>query len=381
MSFGLFGRSDVALSAPSSLLSAMATCRFAPTLVGAGLGVPRRARVTFVSRNAPRRGRGVTSHVRVARRVVSKVIITSALDEKNELLSVSTSLDDTFENDPNLGVLFPVISASAVFMALWVFGPFPGSAYTGIAGHDLWLTGIYEYFHFDEIFGPTSLITKYAEAGRVPALMHAVPGAIWCALAPLQLHPKSRDIWGGGLHRNGGRAMLTAAAVLMAGYFVIDRNNLFADTHDFNGQVGTVSSLIDSVIAEKNITPVTPTPFNVVGVRGIVAWFIATGVMAGITAKNKQFKSHRKWAARHVGAGLWVAVQRPVYSVIRAGASELGVTGAITHDTAFGNLAFADAFYIASYLTTFLFFGAAEWIARGEWVNEGTREEEIRNEE
>ena len=175
--------------------------------------------------------------------------------------------------------------------------------------------------------------------------------------------------------------MLTAAAVLMAGYFVIDRNNLFADTHDFNGQVGTVSSLIDSVIAEKNITPVTPTPFNVVGVRGIAAWFIATGVMAGITAKNKQFKSHRKWAARHVGAGLWVAVQRPVYSVIRAGASELGVTGAITPDSAFGNLAFADAFYIASYLATFLFFGAAEWIARGEWVNEGTREEEIRNEE
>jgi hypothetical protein len=170
--------------------------------------------------------------------------------------------------------------------------------------------------------------------------------------------------------------MLAAAAVLMAGYAVIDANALFADAHDFDGQVGTVSSAIDAFASEKvssfssfidakKDTPAfVPTPFNVVGVRLIAAWFVSTGVMTGVAARRGDFENHRRWAARHVGAGLWVACQRPVYSAIRAGATALGVSGAVTHETAFGSLAFADAFYVASYITTFAYFGAAEWVAR-----------------
>ena len=41
-----------------------------------------------------------------------------------------------------------------------------------------------------------------------------------------------------------------------------------------------------------------------------------------------------------------------------------GVSGAITHEAAFGSLAFADAFYVASYITTLAYFGGAEWVAR-----------------
>ena len=406
----------------------MATCVLAPALraVGAAPGATRRTRrASWVSQHAPKQGR-VASRVCLARRVASRkvfVIRSDAANEKTEVsASVSTDEFGSFETDTRLGAVFPIISASAVFMAAWVFGPFPGSAYTGIQSHDLWLTGIYEYFRFDEIFGPTSLITKYAEAGRVPALAHAVPGAIWCLLAPLQLHPKSRSIWNGALHRNGGTAMLTAAAFLMAGYAVIDVNNLFADTHDFGGNVGTVSSVIDGFIATKTATTLgenwTPTPCNVVGVRGIAVWFIGTGVATGIAAKKKQFNSHRRWAVRHVGAGLWVACQRPVYSAIRAGAAGLGGTGLVGHETAFGDLyvsrvsqiqahclpivhsalfahtspntrltlfvnnhrAFADAFYVASYVTTLAFFGFAEFVARGTWANETREESDVRDE-
>lgn len=178
--------------------------------------------------------------------------------------------------------------------------------------------------------------------------------------------------------------MLTAAAFLMAGYAVIDVNNLFADTHDFGGNVGTVSSVIDGFIATKTATTLgenwTPTPFNVVGVRGVAVWFIGTGVATGIAAKKKQFNSHRRWAVRHVGAGLWVACQRPVYSAIRAGAAGLGGTGLVGHETAFGDLAFANAFYVASYVTTLAFFGFAEFVARGTWANETREESDVRDE-
>ena len=342
------------------------------------LGVSRAAQPRV---RAPPRVRVVAS----ANEVETETTETSSSSSGLGVLG-SRGVDADFDADARLGVVYPYVAASAAFMALWVFGPFPGSAYTGIASHDVWLTSLYEALHFDQVFGPTSLITKYNEVGRVPALAHAVPGAIWCALAPLQLHPRSRDLWGGAAHRAGGRAMLAAAAVLMAGYAVIDANALFADAHDFDGQVGTVSSAIDAFASEKvssfssfidakKDTPAfVPTPFNVVGVRLIAAWFVSTGIATGVAARRGDFENHRRWAARHVGAGLWVACQRPVYSAIRAGATALGVSGAVTHETAFGSLAFADAFYVASYITTFIYFGAAEWVANenGENVEESS---------
>lgn len=281
----------------------------------------------------------------------------------------AVSTDDAFAVDDRVGAIFPYVAASGAFMALWVFGPFPGSAYTGIADHDRWLTGLYEWAHFPSVFGVTSLITKYSEVGRWPALLHAVPGALWCALAPLQLHPKSREMFGGALHRASGRLMLAAAATLMVGYGVIDHNHLFADAHDFEGRAGTVSEAIDAA-ARSKLGDWVP-PFNLTGVRGIAAWFIASGAMTAVTAARGDFASHRRWAARHVGAGLWVAAQRPVYSAIRVGAVGLGFIGAV--DDPSSSAAFADAFYVASYITTFAYFGAAEWAARGEWREDEER--------
>ena len=281
----------------------------------------------------------------------------------------AVSTDDAFAVDDRVGAIFPYVAASGAFMALWVFGPFPGSAYTGIADHDRWLTGLYEWAHFPSVFGVTSLITKYSEVGRWPALLHAVPGALWCALAPLQLHPKSREMFGGALHRASGRLMLAAAATLMVGYGVIDHNHLFADAHDFEGRAGTVSEAIDAAARSKLGDRVPP--FNLTGVRGIAAWFIASGAMTAATAARGDFASHRRWAARHVGAGLWVAAQRPVYSAIRVGAVGLGFIGAV--DDPSSSAAFADAFYVASYITTFAYFGAAEWAARGEWREDEER--------
>ena len=37
------------------------------------------------------------------------------------------------------------------------------------------------------LVAPVSLITKYNELGHIPAFTHAVPGAVWSVLAPLQV--------------------------------------------------------------------------------------------------------------------------------------------------------------------------------------------------
>lgn len=305
--------------------------------------------------------------------------------------------------------VFPAVVASAAFMALWVFGPFPGSAYAGASAHDRWLASAYEWLRLDRVFGPTTLLTKYAEAGASPlpsgaswpAILHAAPGALWCVVAPIQIHPAARDALGGAAHGRLGRVALALAATLMLGYFIIDRDDLYADAHDFAGRGGTVAESVDARVdafargfradfdeaaAEGPATiseaPALDAPppqhshssvprFNLVGVRGVAAWFVATGAMTGWTASRGDRRAHRAWALRHVGAGLWVAAQRPAYAAIRAGAAALGAAGVA--EDAFAPAAYADAFYGASYLTTFAYFAAAEWAARGEGGEGGGR--------
>ena len=80
-----------------------------------------------------------------------------------------------------------VLGASGIFMFLWVFVLFPGSAYTGFQGHDAWIDWLFETFPLFGLIAPVSLITKYNELGHLPAFTHAVPGAVWSILAPLQV--------------------------------------------------------------------------------------------------------------------------------------------------------------------------------------------------
>ena len=99
-------------------------------------------------------------------------------------------------------------------MVVWVF-IFPGSAWVGSsAQYDGWLRNIFETLFSD--LGPSSLLLKYNRFGSLLEWMHAVPGAVWCLLAPLQLVPECRA-WLGEKHEDAGRLMLCAAAVLMVG--------------------------------------------------------------------------------------------------------------------------------------------------------------------
>jgi hypothetical protein len=248
--------------------------------------------------------------------------------------------------------MLQAVAASGAFMFLWVFVLFPGSAYTGFDGHDTFILWMFDKIPLFGIVAPVSLITKYNELGHVPAFTHAVPGAIWSVLAPLQLFPEARRRLGASGHTAAGRAMLSAAALLMVGYGIIDANDLYSDMHDFEGHGGGVAAYIDGL-------HVLPAPMNLIGVRMLAGYFIASGAATYAFARKGDYTRHRRWAIRHVGAGLWVSAQRPFYALVRL--AQAGILGTQTSIT---TTAEADAFYYAAYTTTIVYMVAAEWWAR-----------------
>lgn len=255
--------------------------------------------------------------------------------------------------------MYTVVALSAAFMALWVL-VLPGSALVGSsAGRDAWLLEVWQqYFQF---FAPPSIVLKYNILGPVIELMHALPGAIWAVLAPVQLNPDFRKASNGALHMTAGRIMLVAAAIMMVGYALIDGHQLYADEVDFAGHGGGLAEAADRFNAG-SLGGVLP-PFNLGGVRVLAVWFVVTGAQTLRTAASlpRDVASHRSWALRHVAAGLWVAAQRPLFALARL--AQGAVLGADLTATA---PAQADAFYYCAYFTTALYIGAAEWAIRSD---------------
>mmetsp|Transcript_18051 Transcript_18051/g.36924 ORF Transcript_18051/g.36924 Transcript_18051/m.36924 type:complete len:316 (+) Transcript_18051:435-1382(+) len=237
-------------------------------------------------------------------------------------------------------------------MFLWVFALFPGSAYTGFDGHDNFLAWLFATFPLFSSVARTSMLTKYNELGNLPACTHAIPGALWSILAPLQLLPEARAQIGADGHKKAGRVMLCAAAALIVGYYVIDSNNLYADVHDMDGQGGGLAAWVDGM-------GLLPLPLNLIGVRMLAAFFVVSGAASYHFAKHKDYVRHRTWAFRHVGAGLWVAAQRPVFAAIRL--AQAGLLGTQV-STKSGPL--AEAYFYAAYSTTLVYLAGAEWLAR-----------------
>ncbi|CAE7202740.1 rckA [Symbiodinium sp. CCMP2456] len=253
------------------------------------------------------------------------------------------------DGSPNREVLLEdILTFSSIFMVVWVF-VFPGSAWVGSsAQYDGWLRNIFEMFFSD--LGPSSLLLKYNRFGSLLEWMHAVPGAVWCLLAPLQLVPECRA-WLGEKHEDAGRLMLSAAAVLMVGFLLIDANHLTADRVDF----ATGGSLADAADAWSTSVAAWLPPFNQGGMYVIAAWFVYTGIQTFRTG-TAHAADHGSWALRHAAAGLWVAAQRPMFAAVRVAQGLLGFGG---------SLAEADAFYCSAYVVTAAYIAFAEVAIRG----------------
>lgn len=234
---------------------------------------------------------------------------------------------------------------------------------------DEWLRYVYEqYFGF---FAPSSVLLKYNQLGPNIELTHALPGAVWALLAPFQLNSEVRNVQGGFLHRTFGRLMLLCAGVLMCGYALIDANNLYADVVDFAGYGGHVADSLDEFNA-RSLAGALP-PFNLGGVRFLAAWFVITGVMTFSTAsqfqKPQHIREHRCWALRHIAAGLWVAMQRPLFAAVRVMQALL-----LGFETASLPEVQADAFYYSAYFVTALYVLTAEKVI---WQDNSATAQEV----
>jgi hypothetical protein len=89
---------------------------------------------------------------------------------------------------------------------------------------------------------------------------------------------------------------------MMGGLAVIDQRSLYYFKTDFPG------------IPEAAHMSSYPALFGALPHReiflGLGLWFALTIVVAVWQARQKRFASHRSFIYRHIGAGIWVAVQR-----------------------------------------------------------------------
>eukprot|EP00232_Nephroselmis_pyriformis_P021453 CAMPEP_0182864920 /NCGR_PEP_ID=MMETSP0034_2-20130328/7420_1 /TAXON_ID=156128 /ORGANISM="Nephroselmis pyriformis, Strain CCMP717" /LENGTH=131 /DNA_ID=CAMNT_0024997193 /DNA_START=250 /DNA_END=641 /DNA_ORIENTATION=- len=118
---------------------------------------------------------------------------------------------------------------------------------------------------------------------------------------------------------------------------------LEADVHDFGGSGGPLARYVEGHLGVVH--------FNQWATRVVGGWFVYTGWKTFSAARAGGYEAHRRWAVRHIASGLWVAFQRPFFSVLRFGS--FAVLGKATlNDTT----AVADVFYTASAISPILFY-------------------------
>jgi len=137
---------------------------------------------------------------------------------------------------------------------------------------------------------PEEIVTKY-QGHSLIHFTHIVPGAIWAAVIPFQLHQKWR-MKHRKLHRIFGYLFLAASLLMAVGIFVIVQRELTFD-HFF-------PDLPPSKVL------ILPNPL----LLSLALWFAGTAIHSVRMARAGRYKSHQKWVVRHVASGLWVAGQR-----------------------------------------------------------------------
>lgn len=147
--------------------------------------------------------------------------------------------------------------------------------------------------NFFFLVAPDSIITKYQGHDMVH-FFHLIPGAIWAALVPLQLHPTWRNQHR-TLHRRLGYLFLACTLSMTAGIFIIFQRKL------------TYEQYFPDL--EPHWFHQVQTPF-----QGTVAlWFVYTALQAVLLARAKKIQQHQKWMIRHVASGIWISMQRMVF--------------------------------------------------------------------
>lgn len=137
-------------------------------------------------------------------------------------------------------------------------------------------------------FLPRDLFAKYKGHNAVH-FTHILPGALWAALVPIQLHPGIRKS-NRTLHRISGYIFFLTSFLIVVGIFLIINRGLTFENY-----------LDDNTVKKRMITP---------SMILVACWFSLTAIIALLQARRKRFDLHQTWIIRHIAAGIWVSIQR-----------------------------------------------------------------------
>ncbi|CAB9519574.1 expressed unknown protein [Seminavis robusta] len=141
---------------------------------------------------------------------------------------------------------------------------------------------------------PYSLMTKF-EGHAFVEFTHILPGALWVALIPFQLHPTWRNNHR-QLHRILGYLFVATSLSISGAIFVLQYQKL---TFDYHAPFDTLPPrMVDTIQI-----PMTWL---------VTFWFGGTGVHAVRLARTGDYQQHQVYMLRHVAAGLWVSTQRNI---------------------------------------------------------------------
>jgi uncharacterized membrane protein len=187
--------------------------------------------------------------------------------------------------------LYHVTTALCVFMVSWIL-IFPASAFQE---HSAWRRQLFDIVVKVDSSTPPEIVKKYAGQYMVQAT-HILPGAIWAALIPFQLHPGARQKYR-RLHRWCGYVFFTAALVMASGvWFILHR------------QLGFEHFFVD--LPPSKVASAEP------GLLLLTAYFVATVGGAVYAVTQGRIADHQRYVIRHIAAGIWIAVQRVLLIMI-----------------------------------------------------------------
>ncbi|CAM9434853.1 unnamed protein product [Scytosiphon promiscuus] len=132
---------------------------------------------------------------------------------------------------------------------------------------------------FDAEGKPTFLAYDRTPVGR---FMHILPAGLWSVIAPLQLSPTFRAKHRTA-HRRLGRLFILMSISMSFGIVAIVRSG---------ASFVRKSAIVDA------------------GLLLFAAYFLVTGLLATVRARQRRYADHRVWVLRHVAMGYSAHVQR-----------------------------------------------------------------------